>query len=269
MVKFRNFGTTIAAIGLIASPLVAQSSLPKNTAPAESTPTQKLQKSDRTSPVTAEDRALALGIVNGTTSKDDARALMAQFFDITPEQFIEKSPQMLSLEKNFPGIVGLLLKRMQVWMDSKFDELFEGMFDTQVNAIAQNLTTEQLQESAEFMQSDAGKAFIAITNKNVTFSPSGVAEHMGKKGKQDSMDAKDLLDFDDAKFLRDLFDLPDEQRDAVTTFFGSPTGSQFIFALDESEKARLAYVDQFIASHTDELETLTIEVFNDYDKGVR
>ncbi len=266
MGKISTFGLSVAAIGLFASPVSAQSSMPKNAAPSVSA---SAPKAARSTPVTAEDRALAMDIILAFSSEKKSHEMMNQFFAISPEQFMSQSPQMRSMDKKFPGIVALLLERMQVWINSKFDEIYQGGINAQVESLAKNMTTEQLRESKAFFGTDAGKAFIAISLNNVTVDEKTVSAGIGRKLQRKDISAEDLLSFDDDSFLQQFGDLPEDQVEATVTFLQSATGEQLLFAIDEAETARLDFVNNFIAANQDELEALTIKVFEDYENGAR
>ena len=250
-------------------PVQKSGAKPKNAPPAASTIAPKGDAEARTTPPTAADRALARDISLIVADRETSTKFVNALFAIPPEQFFAKSPQMRSLERTHPGITALLLKRMQAWFTANVDDIFEGGIAAQTEALAQSLSSEDLQITADFLKSDAGQSFTTIAFSNLSVNQQGVSDEFGNIMRGKDLDTDAIFKVDEDAMTNALLSLPEYQQDAIFAFLLSPTGNRFLEALDEMEAARLKYVDQFMADHDDEIEALTIKVFEDYKKGVR
>ena len=256
----------LAAAIMATSPIEAQNNQHKNAPHAA----KKVDAPVRTTPPTAEDLALAQDIMLIVADKEMGRRLVDEMFTMTPEQFFGKSPQMRSVEKSYPGITALLLKRMQIWFNGNFDAVYSGSIDAQAKALAQLLSTEDLRITADFLNSDAGKSFTSIAFGNVALDRQAMSTEMGKvmRGNGD-VNFEAMIGFDENAMIDGFQSLPEDQQEAISEFIYSPSGVRFFSALDSVEQARLQFTDQFMADHSAEIEALAAKVFDDYEKGVR
>jgi hypothetical protein len=275
MGKISTFGVTVAAIGLIASPVSAQSSKPKNVPPVAST-LAPAPATTRTTPVTAEDLAIARDIVQLYMPYDDYVADMQAFLNLDGSVFSAQSPEIQQLEAAYPGIVKLLIRRIGEWLLAEAPESYAQSLNVQADVFAQKLTREELLETRVFLQSDGGKGFLAITRDATQVDEQEISAFMGKhmdsQTKRKSVAStrpSDLYAVDDDALFDGIESLPEAAQDEIAIYFASPTAEKFLGAMEDAERAHVQLVEGNMAKDEKKMQALVMQVFTDYEKGVR
>lgn len=240
--------------------------------PPTATPSALPKPSGRTEPVTAEDRAIASDIVRLYLPYDAYLESLNSFLAVKPEAFMAQNPQMQALERTYPGIIPLLMRRIGEMLIADAPKSYAKSVEVQSEVFAHDMSRDELIQTRAFLQSEAGQAFLNLGSNAVTIDEKQIGSFMknaGKKGGNANFKPSDFYAVNDDALLSELSQLPEDVQEEILAFLTSPLGEKMIATLEKAETAHMNLAREMSKENGAKIDALVGQVFADYNKGIR
>ena len=181
MGKIRKFSATIAAVGLIASPVSAQSSMPKNAPPSGQASAQSAQNTIPILPLPSFDREtaeykIAHDIAVISMPEDMFNALMAREIPPMMYSLFKEMPEMQALDNEHPGYTRHMATAISDFMLPRMYANYAFFVDAQARDLVKEFNLAELQEILAIYQSPFGQKIVSFGYENLTFDTEVMSE---------------------------------------------------------------------------------------------
>jgi hypothetical protein len=141
----------------------------------------------------------------------------------------------------YPGIVEAVSDAAKPLLQEQLSKLMPRLWAIRANLHAKNMSSAELAQAKRFMESRAGRAFVAAVFANMKME-SGLASLV--KNPEGGVSAKDMFSDSQSAGVRAFRSVSPQDRAAITAFLGSVVGRKIIRLNPEYVKAAMVVANE-------------------------